>query len=225
MTMKQATVYVFQNSLSCRSEAETRQLQRDLMEMVAPEVIHFFKNVVQHRVDLINDEAPLTTTQPANPSGQPGKNQPPPPPVKSEVTKSRITVTVNDKAADFKLDLVFDGSALVRLTKVMELMVCNLRQEVEAAAGTHAWRHDLAEAGRKLGELGLQKPPGNTGHSKKLCPAPSPWPPSRAGFSTKRSGQGADQPGRLDGRPPALPGPYTTLYNNINFDKSWRRRR
>jgi hypothetical protein len=241
MVMKRATAYQMQNTLICNSEPDARLLQRDLFDFAGPEVIMFFKKVIQHKVELVKEETPRPPQTgdpnqpgfpgfpggqppgppmgPPMPGGQPGDNQPPV--KKEEVTKSRITIGQNEKVVDFKLDLIFDAPSLVRMQTAMKLLICSLRQEVEAAAGDHPWRHDLADAGRKLGEVGLQRPANVYQAFEKVTPGSFPKGAFDRGFTTKRAEkEPSNRVSWMAGLLPYLG--HNTLYNHINFDKSWR---
>jgi hypothetical protein len=220
MVMRDKTAYVFRNNLTCRSDAEARQLQRDLYEKVGPEVVHFFKKVVSHNVDLIKDEPvkppPVDPGQPGEPGrpiqpGEPG--QPKVQPKKEEVNSSRIKVFLNEKNVDFTLDLVLTGQeAYDSMRGALQLMMRSLKAEVDAASGEN-WRHQLADAGKTLGEKGVSKhnvPPETFPPGAFLRPA-----------SAKRSNR---EPGnRISWMAGLLP--YLgrdALYNQIQFDMSWK---
>src|SRR5439155_5360702 len=55
MVMKQVNAYQLQNCLLCGSDLDARQVQRELFDSGAAEVIQFFKKVVHHKVDLVKE--------------------------------------------------------------------------------------------------------------------------------------------------------------------------
>src|SRR5262249_11978422 len=143
MVTKDATAYTFRNALTCGTDAETRQLHRDLTEGAAPEVIQFFKRVLSHKVELIKEELKIQPTDPTQPGfGEGGVVRPgfgeggqPKPEPKEEVKTSRIKVTLGDKTVDFTLDLVLTGQALDAMRGTLELMVLGLKGDADIASG------------------------------------------------------------------------------------------
>ncbi len=131
---------------------------------------------------------------------------------KEEVKNSRIRVTHNDKDVQFRLDLVLDPPAYEALTKTLLVLMVGLRTEIDAAEGA-ARRHELAAAGRLLGEKGLS--------ARRILPGRYPPGALPGPASAQRS---AREPGRriswMAGLLPHLG--HENLYNRIDFERSWK---
>jgi hypothetical protein len=130
---------------------------------------------------------------------------------KEEVKSSRILVTHNDKDVQFRLDLVLDPAAYEAMKKALQVVMVGLRTEIDAAEGA-VRRHDLAAAGRRLGEQGLS--------NRRILPGRYPPGALPRAPTNQRS---AREPGRriswMAGLLPYLG--HENLFGQIDFDRSW----
>jgi hypothetical protein len=131
---------------------------------------------------------------------------------KDEPESSQMALTHKGTTVDFTLTLVLDPTAFGRLHGIAALLATALRSEMDLAAGRFV-AHDLAKAGKLLGEKGL---------SDRELP-PGQFPPGalvRAGSKIKSD---LEPKNRLSWMTALLP--YVgqqALYNKVNFDATWR---
>ncbi|HYT88056.1 MAG TPA: DUF1559 domain-containing protein, partial [Gemmataceae bacterium] len=239
LQMKDAQSYVFQNTMHCPSDTEANGLKEDVVELAAPKVTKLFRFLLNHPVELPKVEVkvdnipnpfnpggginpmpqPMPMPQPPREGGIPNPNDPKQPPKEEEITKSRIAVTQTGKDVLFRLDLLLDGPAYQRLEGVLYLVMCGLKTEVEVAEAA-ARRHDLAQAGNKLGEDGLRDSRVKPGPYRVQ---PGEYPP---GAFPRPAGEKrtAREPGhRISWMAGLLPHlGHKNLYDQIAFDKSWK---
>jgi hypothetical protein len=236
LLMRDFTSYSFPNALACGTDAEAKQLQTDLYDVAGPEVVNFFQQVVDHKVELIKPELPKFdpnqggTDSPAGPGpgvigpgfgkggipgpgGVPGMDPTGQQPKKDEVKGSRIQITLAAKSVDFTLELVLGGQAMDNMRGALDLMVAGIKAEVDLAAGED-YRFVLGDAAKNLGDKGL---------SKQHVP-PGTYPPGAFPRKMSPSNRTTRQPGNriswMAGMLPYLG--HQTLYNRINFDSSWK---
>jgi hypothetical protein len=147
-----------------------------------------------------------------NPPGQVGPDGVKEEEKKDEPKGSRILVTKEGDDVLFRLELVLDEPAQQAMTGAMQLVLTGLRGEIDVADGA-ARRHDLALAGKLLGERGLTDRAILPGH---YPPGAFPRP-----AILKRS---AREPGqRVSWMAGLLPHMgHGELYRRIAFNRSWK---
>jgi hypothetical protein len=201
---KEMRVFHYKNEMSCRSENEAKALHKDLLA-ACPEVAKAFELLLAHKVDYPKPEAPSSPDQPPPP-------QDPSQPPASEAQVSKMAVNQAANSVHFTVDLVLDQVAYGRIYTLAELALCSLRGEIDLA--THqARRHQLARAGKVLGEQGLAErsvPPGT------YPPGALKRPPS----SLRTAGYPQQRISWMAGLLPYLG--QETIYRKIDFDSSWR---
>ncbi len=151
--------------------------------------------------------------------GQPG-GQPAAPPVEAkEITASQIATERTGATLDFTLDLILRGQDETRLSSIVTLVSCGLRSEMDMAAGLFS-RHDLAKAGKTLGEKGLADVRHDTLSAAGLQAGQFP-PGAFPRASTLRSArEPSNRVSWMVGLLPYLG--HDTLFNQVDFSKSWR---
>ncbi len=264
--MKEQLAYLYKNVMDCGSEAEAGTLKDDLKDAVAPELVKLFRLLLDHKVQVAKEDAPVGNGnegkdpnvpgmvnpnvppgvrpppagnpnpgafpgQNPNPGAFPGQNPNPgafpggdpqfpggqnPAPKQAEkpeeIKSSRIVVRQNNKRVSLRLDLVLDQPAYQRLEGLMQVVMIGLRGEIDAADGM-ARRHDLAAAGKLLGEKGLS--------DRDI--APGNYPPGAFKRPPAGSRSYRDPNQRVSWMAALLP--YLdrkNLYDHIAFDKSWK---
>jgi hypothetical protein len=143
------------------------------------------------------------------PPGTPGAVQPA---EKEEIKHSKIEVTRNEREVLFRLDLKLNQPAYRAMTAAMQVVMMGLRGEIDVAEGA-ARRHELAAAGKRLGEQGLS--------SRGVLPGN--YPPGAIKRLTANQRSARDPGQRISWMAGLLP--YIgrqNLYSKIDFEKSWK---
>jgi hypothetical protein len=141
--------------------------------------------------------------------GAPGAVQPA---EKEEIKHSKIEVTQSDREVQFRLDLKLNQPAYQALSGALQVVMMGLRAEIDSADGADR-RHELAAAGKKLGEQGLS--------SRGILPGH--YPPGafkRQGANQRSARDPAQRVSWMAGLLPYLG--HQNLYGRIDFDKSWK---
>jgi len=74
---KDQSHFQFVNALVCATENNAKALGTDLLDEAAPNMVDFFKSVLNHKVEIVKDESKKSGTNPNNPY-PPGMGNPPP---------------------------------------------------------------------------------------------------------------------------------------------------
>lgn len=137
-----------------------------------------------------------------NPQGQP----------KEELAKSsKLTFTVRNHSVEMKLDLVLDPQSNLKLNSLVAGLAMVLKSEIDLATGPST-RHDLAWAGKLLGEKG----------ATERGFGPGRYPP--AAFKRGGATRFEQQPyHRMSWMTTLLPHlGHDALYQKIDFEASWQ---
>ena len=207
--------YQLRNEITCAQELDAKTFKQEITDRASHTIRKFLKNLVKHEVRLA--AAAPETKQPGVPPVPP-----PPPPGQPPVTpddkkpapdvkSSQITVNQQANTVDFVLDLVLDQPTLRQVEGIASLTAGSLRVAMEAAA-SFSVRHNLASAGRMLGDKGLSE--------REV--APGQFPP---GALVRKGTTFTDREPRnriswMAGLLPYMGQQH--LYERINFEQSWR---
>ncbi|MBI3411281.1 MAG: DUF1559 domain-containing protein [Planctomycetes bacterium] len=235
LIQKDSKNFRMKNEVACEADGDAKDLKKTMIADAAFTVGRFIERFLDSTVELpqIIEEAPAPAVgkniEGAKDFGgiRPGKGgggEPGVPsrfggggdPVKKDTDStqtdkaagSRVTVTQEGKNVAFTIDVV---DKFERLPTLVGFAAYSLRTEVEVAAAMFG-RHDLAKAGKLLGESGLTDrgvPPGQ-------------YPPGA--FKASGNSRLGREPGRriswMAGLLPFLG--QERLYSQIDFNKSWR---
>jgi hypothetical protein len=134
-----------------------------------------------------------------------------------EAKRSRIRVVRADKFVTFQLDLVLDPAPYNKLYNLSELVLLGFKGEMDLADG-NLRRHELALAGKLLGEKGLSV----TDEGKGVELKPGNFPPGaflRSGNASRLAKEPGNRIGWMAGLLPYLG--HTELYERLTFTRSW----
>jgi hypothetical protein len=246
LLMRDFTTYCFQNDLSCGTDAEAKKLQTDLYEVAGPEVVDFFKKVVDHKVELIKPEMPKFDPNQGGPGGGdggfpgpgrfgpggagagPGGDFPSGPgmqgpggfrdPNQPPVKKEEVKASrIQITLADKTVDFTLD---LVLAGQAME----NMRAALDLMVAGIKAEVDLAAREDYRFALGdAAKDLGDKGLSKQQVP-PGTYPPGAFPRKLSPTNRTTREPGNriswMAGMLPYLG--HQTLYERIRFDSSWK---
>jgi hypothetical protein len=128
-----------------------------------------------------------------------------------ELKNSRILLTPEGSDLLFRLDLVLDGETGARFGQALATIMIGMRLEIETA-GRIPRRHELGDAGKKLGEQGLS--------DREILPGNFPPGAFKRVSSTRSAREPGNRVGWMAGLLPYMN--HQTLYGQIDFKASWK---
>jgi hypothetical protein len=203
--------YQYRNEITCAQEPDAQEIHRELQEQTAYTIGRFIFKLLDHRIRLPGSKQ----------VSKPGADPKPPDENRPDGTASSIHVTPQGTKVDFTMDLIFtketkdQKGTKEQVEGIATLAASMLRAEMDAAA-VLSIRHQLAAAGKTLGEKGLKG-------GKLIDPVPATqFPPGAFPAASTLLTADREPKNRISWMVGLLP--YMgqkNIFDKIDFERSW----